>query len=280
MTYFTWVSEWLRVYKKTTLSESSYTRLTYILKYIPKKILNTELKDLSVLDLDTSVSRCRSARSSKYLLHFYKNSLSKAFALGLIDTDISSRLAKVRYRPLVGRALTHSEQSDFLREISASIYRDVFEFLLFSGCRRSEALSLRVCDIDFTKNLLHIRGTKTVTSDRVVSLLPDCAVCLRRRLGVLKGARFGAPTDRQMQQVFNYRPDTLSHAFKKICPSHKLHDLRHTFITRCAESGIDMKVVAKYVGHSDILVTYRIYTTVFSSFESSEMLKLKIKEPT
>ena len=52
------------------------------------------------------------------------------------------------------------------------------------------------------------------------------------------------------------------------------HVLRKTFVTRCAEAGVDIKVVSRIVGHQDIKVTYEIYTAVQQDWAAEEMKSL------
>lgn len=46
------------------------------------------------------------------------------------------------------------------------------------------------------------------------------------------------------------------------------HMLRHTFATRCIESGMPVKVLSKLLGHSDIQITLNTYCDVFDKFEN------------
>lgn len=46
------------------------------------------------------------------------------------------------------------------------------------------------------------------------------------------------------------------------------HMLRHTFATRCIESGMPVKVLSKLLGHSDIQITLNTYCDVFDQFEN------------
>lgn len=52
------------------------------------------------------------------------------------------------------------------------------------------------------------------------------------------------------------------------------HTLRHTFATRCAEQGVDVKVAQKLLGHANISVTLTIYTHVSPEWKKSEINKL------
>ncbi|MCB5475926.1 tyrosine-type recombinase/integrase [Blautia luti] len=53
------------------------------------------------------------------------------------------------------------------------------------------------------------------------------------------------------------------------------HMLRHTFCTRCAEAGLDIKVLQMIMGHSDISITMNIYNHVDAARVQNEMKKLE-----
>ena len=154
--------------------------------------------------------------------------------------------------------MTTAEVDEFLRTIKGHRLEQYFRFLLYTVCRRSEALSVNTADIDRKNRLLHIRGTKTDTSDRVVPLLDKAADLLNK----LKPTADGF--------YFPFRPDYPTHAFKKLCPDHKLHDLRHTFATRCLEAKIPLKVVQKWLGHSKLDTTADIYSHVTADLSAAE----------
>ena len=60
-----------------------------------------------------------------------------------------------------------------------------------------------------------------------------------------------------------------------ILPALSSHALRKSFITRCAESGVNLKVCAEMVGHSDYRTTMEIYTMVNDEWEQAELNKLE-----
>ena len=46
------------------------------------------------------------------------------------------------------------------------------------------------------------------------------------------------------------------------------HSLRHTFATRCIESGMQPIVLSKLMGHSDIRITLNTYVKIFNEYQT------------
>lgn len=72
----------------------------------------------------------------------------------------------------------------------------------------------------------------------------------------------------------NLTESAVTHNFHKYCPNHKLHDLRHTFATRCIENGISMKVIQRWLGHASFKTTADIYAEVQDRFNLEESAKI------
>ncbi len=53
-----------------------------------------------------------------------------------------------------------------------------------------------------------------------------------------------------------------------------LHSLRHTYATRCIESGMNPKVLQVLLGHSDIRVTMNTYADAFDEFQADDIEKM------
>lgn len=120
--------------------------------------------------------------------------------------------------------------------------------------------------IDFKGHTCKVMGKGG--KERSVPLLPP----------VLKALE---PIKKDIGKVFvQYHPDTLSkkfHALAVACGiDARLHDLRHSCATYLLKSGVDIRVVQKILGHTQISTT-TIYADVLDDLAKKEMEKLKFK---
>ena len=118
--------------------------------------------------------------------------------------------------------------------------------------------------MDFENKRLTLYGTKTDKALRTIPLLSELSDLLK------------AMPRQGKEYIFSFTPDYITREFKRLCPAHKLHDLRHTFATRCLECGISIKVLQQWLGHSRLETTSGIYVHVLDSFNRSEAEKFRL----
>lgn len=191
-----------------------------------------------------------------------------ALRLGYILANPMDKTERIRHTRDKGRALTVDEQSRFITAIAGDNLQALYLFYLLSGCRCSEALALKWSDIDENAGQIHIHGTKTPRANRYIPLFPQIRALFADlpRVGVF---------------VFPYTYNGVKSRFqrlKRVCGfSFRLHDLRHTFATRCIESGISLLTVSKWLGHSNISTTANIYAHILTDFERQEIERFNPK---
>lgn len=119
-----------------------------------------------------------------------------------------------------------------------------------TGLRRSELAHLKVGDIDLVRRVLVVRQGKGM-KDRVVDLTPTLTTLLAQ---FIKGKGPEA-------SVFGLRPETISgivhHFAKKAGLDLHCHSLRHFFGEKLVDAGVDLELVRRLMGHTNLNVTSR-----------------------
>ena len=121
---------------------------------------------------------------------------------------------------------------------------------VYLGCRLGELESLRWEDVAANLAAIHVRGRKTVGSDRKVPIHPRLAEQLGKR------RRVSGPLLTRWQNV---RRD-LALAFKALgIPKTTPNDLRRTFASWLVQAGESSFVVSQLLGHSSSTMVERVY---------------------
>ena len=264
MTYSQWLTEWREVYKKPKLSPNSLWNLDILVrKHIPDFIKEMPLDQISAFEIQKALNMIEFSRTREGVFMIYGETFRRLYGLGVLPRNPMDMVDKIKHARHPGKALSHEELAAFLSAINQSNCRRLFLFYLYTGARRSEAVRLQWRHIDFDADTVLIPGTKTEQSYRTIPLFPP----LRSLLSEIP---------RKDDFVFHITADYATREFKRLCPAHHLHDLRHTFATRCLECGISIKVVQKWLGHSRLDTTASIYTHVQDTFVKAEALKFKL----
>jgi len=138
--------------------------------------------------------------------------------------------------------------------------------LASTGLRISEALGIRLTDLDFVDKSILIRG-KGKKIRKVFFDLPQTEQRLLRYIEMLR------PLKLDHEYLFvgikNYRPlgprgvqKLLKEYLLKagLRPSVNPHTLRHTFATVAIEKGANIKAVSQILGHANCSITIDLYT--------------------
>ena len=273
-----WLREWFEVYKKPNLAAYSIRNIEQMIRlHIPQELQQLPLSELHAHEIEKALMVLGKNRTRVYARQVLFSAMEKARRLGFVSSNVMEGVEKVRYRKQKGKALTMSEQAAFLRALEKSRYKWIMLFYLYTGSRRAEGLSLLWEDIDKAGRIILIRGTKTESSCRYIPLTDEVAAILegqrkQNKQERKKGKLGKYPSNR----VFPFQLEQTSREFKRLCPNHHLHDLRHTFITRCAESGVNVTVCQQIVGHSTADMTLNVYTHVMDEFKRKELAKFTI----
>lgn len=259
------LGEWLKdfyEYKAKRVKPSTLRNISIVMRcHVPEELATTYINNLTQQQLENALYSVKAERMRQYVYQVLNEALERAKLLNMTQFNPIANIRPIKHRQRKGRALNSLERAELLRKVQNTNLRLLFEFYIWTGCRRSEALALTWNDIDLIEMKLYISGTKTEESERVIPISKPLYNIIKQ-------------IPRKGNRLFNYSADYVSKQFKKCCPRHKLHDLRHTFATICLEKGIALRVVQKWLGHTSIDTTAKIYTHVMDEFQRQEASKL------
>jgi integrase len=180
---------------------------------------------------------------------------------------------------------TVDELAAWLRVAITDRFAGMWVLAATTGMRRSELAGVRRDMLDLHSGTLTIEDTRVVVAGRAVdsdgksdsgwrtiSLDPFTVTTLRTYVQMLdeERAAFGDDyPDHGKLMCFEdgrmMHPDTITRRFNRLVDRAAarrihLHDVRHTYTTLSMDAGIDPKIVSDRVGHSNMQVTFQIYT--------------------
>ena len=198
--------------------------------------------------------------------HYSKNSvyttvrgltcLFRSFGLGVAD-----QLEPPRRPERLPRYLSEEEMHRLLAAVQESP-RDsaIVHVLAFAGLRVSEVCHLELEDVEFERNILHVRSGKG-DKDREVILEDRSRAAIDRYLAARGSA---ASPDRRL---FPVGPVTVERIVRRAASTAQIprrvtpHMLRHTLATALLSRGCDIRYIQKLLGHASVATT-QIYTHV------------------
>jgi integrase len=135
----------------------------------------------------------------------------------------------------------------------------LFRLLLFTGCRLNEILSLRWDEIDFERGLLLLPDSKTGQKTVVLSAP---ALKLLSEAETAEGNPYVIPGGHKNRKGEPAHVSNPAKAWEKVRTAAKIqdvhiHDLRHTFASIGAGSGLGLPMIGALLGQSQPATTQR-----------------------
>jgi site-specific recombinase XerD len=204
------------------------------------------------------------------LRFFYRNTLNRKIDIDRIPLPRLEKKPPLIQSKAEVKALLKAPRNLGHRAILATMYG--------AGLRVSEAVSLKVSDLDRDRQVIRVRGGKgkkdrrVIFSDALREVLVACWRWKRPPEGLFPGKQPACHISREI--VF----DTGRNAARRAGidkPVHP-HSLRHAFATHLLDDGVNLVVIQALLGHTDLKTTARYLhvsdTAVRSTKSPLEML--------
>lgn len=239
---------------------------------------------------DQPVSAIKPKEIERYLLRFAAKGYAQKtvrtqllvlhliFAYAVLEGEIEYNPAEQvkvpRGLPKKPRDIPTTEELEAVKKNVNAPFGLFAFFLLYTGCRRGEALALTQRDIDrpnkrirVTKSVYHennkamLKQPKTAAGEREIVLLdvlasqlpkgkPDALLFPNEQGGLMTETQFHRQWERYCQAIgFHITP----------------HQLRHAYATILFDAGLDAKDAQEMLGHANLSTTRDIYTHITQS---------------
>lgn len=219
-----------------------------------------KVADLTPRDCDElhmQVAATRPVRANR-ILEVFRKALNLSIRWGWIERNPASGCRRTveekRHRYLkeeeVGRLITA------LQEHQERVSADALLFMLFTGCRKGEALNATWAQFDLARRIWTKSSSETKQRrEHRVPYSTAVAEILERRRAETEGihifpGRLGAP-------LTEVRKTWQSACKAAGLNGVRVHDLRHTFASLVASSGQSLLVIGELLGHSTPQTTKR-----------------------
>ena len=212
-----------------------------------------------------------------------RTALDDAVRDGLIPTNPLAQVTAPRATKAAVPVTKPDEVEVLLEACCGRRIEPLVYFVVFTGCRIGEALSLRWEDVDLEANAATLRrgsrdGNSTKTGKvRDVTLLPEVVDQLKAVRARSRKERLAAGAGwHQSDLVFTSatgRPldyDNVSHELRRALKAAGLgtrrpwHSLRHGFSHRLLAKGFSLPLLSAMLGHSSLAITVDTYGHVDS----------------
>jgi integrase len=150
--------------------------------------------------------------------------------------------------------LSSEEEKLYFAHATGDLH-DSGRLLILQGTRPQELHSLEQADVDLARGVMHIQRGKTKAARRTLTLTSESKTILGRRLD--GKSRWVFPSPRKPGAHVGSLDGSHNRVLKKTGLAFVQYDLRHSFATRLAESGVDLPTLASILGHSSIRCVMR-----------------------
>ena len=297
-----WLGRWLEDYKKPTLRPSTFAGYSkdianHILPYLGGKRL-TQLKTADIQKhynrllesgriQDSGKGKGLSNATVRGIHMVLREALDSAVREGLIPKNPADGTSPPKIYRSEKQVLTKDQLETFMKLIEGDEeWYDFFYTEIITGMRQGEICGLRWEDfdrekktlrvarsVDFVNKELVIGETKTEDGKRTI-YLPDSLwrILADRHKQTALFSEWIFPNLLKPEWPLN--PSRAYRQLKKLLeigglPSIRFHDLRHTFTSHAANSGIAPKTLSEIVGHTKASFTLDHYAHVTGDMQKN-----------
>ena len=269
---FSDLEEKVMQYVRSNFRKGTQNIYSFTFKNFKEILGNKQLNEITSHDIEYYKS-CRLKEVSPTTCNINVNILKSIFNIGIkfgwcLHNPVKG-IKKIKIPQKEKLSMSDKEIEKLLKEVGKdTAMKNIILFGLYTGCRLNEILNLQWKDIDLKEKVIFIRNKedfKTKTGKtRLIPFGEKLYSVITQMLQIDKNViKFHSPEAYLFSKSDNgkYSDSYTTHRFKYYIRKADLpekfhfHALRHTFITNCIKSGININYVQVLAGHSELKTT-------------------------
>lgn len=210
---------------------------------------------LEIIDLPKNSGKREAEISFGWLnkeINILSNFFNYCITREIIDKNPASGIKKLNTLKRI-KTLSFDSVEKLANSATNQLTKNLILFLVYTGCRKGEALNLKWADVDINSGIIAIKATKT-KNDRYIPISNP-----------LKELLMNINRNTQTPYVFNYKDVKIKdfkRSFSTACRNANLsdlriHDLRHVFASFMVKSGTTLYKTGVLLGHKTPGMTQR-----------------------
>lgn len=242
-------------FSKANKAPKSYKRdITSLRRNLIPNFGNRYISEINQYEIDQykikrleNVTPATVNRELACLKHLY----TKAIDWGIVAQNPAKKVKS--FKEQVGRVkyLTIEQIKDLINNCSDGI-RPIVIMAVNTGMRRGEILNLKWSDVD----LLNRKITITKTKNNEVRIIPINGILYQELKRIPRNGEY--VFSKKDGKPYSDPKTAFQSALKRAgIEDFRFHDLRHTFASHLALSGIGIRTIQELLGHKDIKLTMR-----------------------
>lgn len=310
ITFQDYFKEWI-ARKAGTVSDATIFNYGHIFK---KHIKGTELarrkiqkiERREIVELHGKIAKEKTAGTANRVLLVIHAVLRTAVMDEIIIRNPCTGIPRLQEgttpaRETIHRALTKEEIAAFMKAAKGTWYYNAYRFMLATGVRVGECGALEWGDVDYKKNVIHIRrtitknkkgewivghSTKTKTSRRDIPINAEIRGILQDQRALYNnfhGQRIEGLHTRMFESVGGnfIRATPINNAIQYIAKRagvvyFTVHAFRDTFATSAIMQGMNPNTLKEIMGHATITMTMDLYAHVLEEEKRKAMDGLQV----
>lgn len=267
--------------KVTTINHTQLKIKNYVLPYFGEMDIYS-ITEKDYIDFQLKIKELNYSESFNEQIHTITKKFFDYISLIYKIDNVAERVGKIintkkNQSKIIHNVWTKKEFKRFINKVDDPIYHAMFNFLFYTGARKSEAMALKISDLQNDSIVI----SKSITKD----WYEGKRLIISTKSGKSRRIKIDRLLKRELNQLIKYyikkydnynsdfflfggnkpiSPTSLERKKNHYCDLAKvkrirIHDFRHSHATMLYNKNVKIKIIQERLGHADISTTMDTY---------------------